>query len=69
LAIGPTAGDLAKIILETQCGKLFDYEDSKGILQFIQEKLVLPKTTMKAETASQYSRKELTRKLTKLFEA
>jgi len=69
LAIGPTDGDLAKIIQETNCGKLFDYEDSKGILQFIQEKLVLPKTTMKAETASQYSRKELTRKLTKLFEA
>lgn len=69
LAIGPTDGDLAKIIQETQCGKLFDYEDSKGMLQFIQEKLVLPKTTMKTEPASQYSRKELTRKLTELFEA
>jgi len=69
LAIGPTDGDLAKIIQETQCGKLFDYEDSKGMLQFIQEKLVLPKTTMKTELASQYSRKELTRKLTELFEA
>ena len=69
LAIGPADGDLAKIILETQCGKLFKYEDSKGMLQFIQEKLVLPKTTMKTETASQYSRKELTRKLTELFEA
>jgi len=69
LAIGPTDGDLAKIIQETQCGKLFDYEDSKGMLQFIQETLVLPKTTMKTEPTSQYSRKELTRKLTELFEA
>jgi len=69
LAIGPTDGDLAKIIQETQCGKLFDYEDSKGMLQFIQETLVLPKTTIKTELASQYSRKELTRKITELFDA
>jgi len=69
LAIGPTDGDLAKIIQETQCGKLFEYQDSKGMLQFIQETLVLPKTTIKTEPATQYSRKELTRKITKLFEA
>ena len=69
LAIGPTDGDLAKIIRETQCGKLFDYDDSKGMLQFIQEKLALPKITMKTELASQYSRKELTQKLTESFEA
>jgi len=69
LAIGPTDGDLAKIIQETQCGELFDYEDSKGMLRFIQETLVLPKTTIKTEPATQYSRKELTRKITKLFEA
>ncbi len=69
LAIGPTDGDLAKIIQETQCGELFDYEDSKGMLRFIQETLVLPKTTIKPEPASQYSRKGLTRKIIKLFEA
>lgn len=69
LAIGPTDGDLAKIIQETQCGKLFDYDDSKGMLRFIQEKLVLSETTIKTELASQYSRKELTRKLTESFEA
>jgi glycosyltransferase involved in cell wall biosynthesis len=68
LAIGPTDGDLAKIIQETRCGKLFDYEDSKGMLRFIHEKLNFPKSTMKTKPASQYSRKELTRKLTKLFE-
>jgi len=69
LAIGPTDGDLAKIIQETQCGRLFDYEDSKGMLQFIHEKLNFTQSTMKPELASQYSRKELTRKLTELFEA
>jgi glycosyltransferase involved in cell wall biosynthesis len=69
LAIGPTDGDLAKIIQETQCGKLFDYEDWKGMLRFIQEKLNSPKTTMKTGLVIEYSRKELTRKLTELFEA
>ncbi|MDD2307230.1 MAG: glycosyltransferase family 4 protein [Prolixibacteraceae bacterium] len=69
LAIGPTDGDLAKIIQETKCGKLFDYEDSTGMLQFIQEKLIHSKTTMECESASKYSRKELTRTLIELFEA
>ena len=69
LAIGPTDGDLAKIIQETKCGKLFDYEDSTGMLLFIQEKLVLSKTTMECESASKYSRKELTKTLIELFEA
>jgi len=69
LAIGPIDGDLAKIMLETNCGKLFDYNDQEGMLRFIQATLVLPKTTIKTEPASQYSRKELTQKLSKLFEA
>ncbi len=69
LAIGPTDGDLAKIIQETKCGKLFDYQDSTGMLQFIQEKLVHSKTTMEYGSASKYSRKELTRTLIELFEA
>jgi len=69
LAIGPIDGDLAKIILETNCGKLYDYSDQEGMLRFIQATLFLPKTTIKAEPASQYSRKELTRKLTEHFEA
>ena len=69
LAIGPTDGDLAKIIQETQCGKLFDYNDSKGMLQFIQEKLATQQAMTRSEAANQYSRKELTRRITKLFEA
>ena len=69
LAIGPTDGDLAKIILETNCGKLFDYNDMDGMLLFIQEKLENRRTVSFPETAHQYSRKELTRKLSGLFEA
>ncbi len=68
LAIGPIDGDLAKIIQETQCGKLFDYADSAGMLQFIQETLETNAPKIEPEKAVQYSRKELTRKITKLFE-
>ena len=68
LAIGPTDGDLAKIMLETNCGQLFDYNNPEGMLLFIQEKLEAQKITVEPEKANQYSRKELTRKITKLFE-
>ncbi|HZL11221.1 MAG TPA: glycosyltransferase [Prolixibacteraceae bacterium] len=68
LAIGPTDGDLAKIILETQCGKLFDYEDKEGMLQFIQDQLNNPATVLNPVSANQYSRKELTRKIAGLLE-
>ena len=69
LAIGPTDGDLAKIIQETNSGQLFDYNDSKGMLQFIQETLETTEITVELERANQYSRKELTRKIAELFEA
>lgn len=69
LAIGPTEGDLAKIIQETQCGMLFDYNDSEGMLQFIQDKLNNPYVAPNSEAVNQYSRKELTRKISRLLEA
>jgi len=69
LAIGPADGDLAKIIQETQCGMLFDYEDSDGMLQFIQEKLKKPALVPNPEIVNRYSRKQLTRKIAQLFEA
>ena len=68
LAIGPTEGDLAKIIVETNCGQLFDYQDSDGMSRFILASL---NNTVSApsvrQTASQYSRKELTRKIAQLL--
>jgi glycosyltransferase involved in cell wall biosynthesis len=68
LAIGPTDGDLAQIIAETGCGKIFDYADSEGMKQFIIQEFSKGKTVVHSEKAIQYSRKELTRKLVSYLE-
>jgi glycosyltransferase involved in cell wall biosynthesis len=68
LAIGPTDGDLAKIIKDTRCGNLFDYTDAGGMLNYIEEKLSNPVHLNTNESAGQYSRKELTRKIAQTFE-
>ena len=68
LAIGPTDGDLAQIIQETQSGKLFDYEDTEGMFKYIQDQLIKPGIRTNPELANQYSRKELTRKIAQLLE-
>ncbi len=68
LAIGPTDGDLARIIQETCCGKLFDYNDAEGMSRFIKEKLNNPDTESDPTTIARYSRKELTRKFTQILE-
>ena len=67
LAIGPTDGDLAKIMEETQCGRLFDYQDSAGMRKYIHSELENPATKQNSENASQYTRRELTRKIAKLL--
>ncbi len=67
MAIGPTDGDLAKIIHETQCGNIFEYGDSKGMHQFIQESLNRPDSGAIKEIANQYSREQLTKKLAGLL--
>jgi len=69
LAIGPVDGDLAQIIAETSCGKIFDYTDADGMKQFIISELSRPKTSAISEKANQYSRKELTRKLVSCLES
>lgn len=63
LAIGPTDGDLAQIIAETRCGKIFDYADSAGMKQFIVHELEQTVTNDISEKVTQFSRRELTRKL------
>lgn len=68
LAIGPTDGDLARIIDETNCGRLFGYEDSEGIEKFILEQLINPLTGGKPEIIAQFSRKQLTRRISELLE-
>jgi glycosyltransferase involved in cell wall biosynthesis len=62
LAIGPTDGDLAKMIQETESGKLFDYLDTNGMSVFTVEVL---NTSIQANPAkaTNYSRKNLTKRL------
>jgi glycosyltransferase involved in cell wall biosynthesis len=67
LAIGPTDGDLAKIIQETKCGQMFDYSDSEGMRRFILESLDRPVSVN--DIAIEYSRKKLTGKLATLLQA
>ncbi|MBW8327139.1 MAG: glycosyltransferase family 4 protein [Prolixibacteraceae bacterium] len=69
LAIGPVDGDLARIMEETQCGKLFDYADADGMLRFAEEKLNAPFTPSGNVLAKSYSRKELTRKIAEILGA
>lgn len=67
LAIGPTDGDLAKIIQETKCGQMFDYSDSEGMHHFILESLDCPVSVN--DVSIEYSRKKLTGKLATLLKA
>jgi glycosyltransferase involved in cell wall biosynthesis len=68
LAIGPTDGDLARIVQETKCGKLFDYADTVGMQLFVDEKLSSRFHPSENEFVTQYSRRELTRKIAQTFE-
>lgn len=56
LAIGPSDGDAAKIILNNNAGKLFDYNDFNGIRTFILENYKLFKT-------GQFKRRLLTKSI------
>lgn len=69
LAVGPIGGDLSVIIGETQCGSLFDYPDSEGMLRFIQDQLTHPSPSSGRESAMQYSRKQLTGRVAQILEA
>jgi len=67
LAIGPKEGDLAKIIQDTHCGELFDYQDSEGMLLFLEANLNHTAIISNGEKAGEYSRKQLTRKIAQLL--
>lgn len=70
LAIGPTDGDLAQIIRETECGQLFGYDDREGMLHFMTQYLGSDSPlTMNKEKAGAYSRKQLTGKLAGVLNA
>jgi glycosyltransferase involved in cell wall biosynthesis len=62
LAIGPSDGDLAKLIQETESGMLFDYSDSGGMKAFIDGVFTKPFQSKRAKAVN-YSRKYLTKLL------
>ena len=71
LAIGPTDGDVAKILKETNSGKIIDFEDEAMLKQVILEYYKLYKNgNLKAEPRSieKYSRKVLTQTLASLLD-
>jgi len=70
LAIGPTDGDLARIIGETGCGELFDYADAQGMLSFMSGQLNhSAPLKVSQEKAAAYSRKQLTGKIAEILNA
>lgn len=70
LAVGPTDGDLAEILQETNAGNIVDFNDFDGIKQLILKYYNLYKSgesnTVK-KASDKYSRKELTGKLAKIL--
>ena len=71
LCIGSGSGDAARIIQETKSGQAFDFEDIEGIKEFITFIFQSDKKTNlnrpKLELINKYSRKELTRDLSKVI--
>ncbi len=71
LAIGPTDGDLAKIINETNCGKIIDFDDEaimkSHILQLYKD-FKKGSLVCNSENIMKYSRRELTRSLAGLLD-
>lgn len=68
MAIGPAKGDLDQLIEETKCGKLFDYQDFKGMQRFINGQLSDAAMDVPGkEMADKYSRKQLTGRIAQLL--
>jgi glycosyltransferase involved in cell wall biosynthesis len=68
LAIGPTDGDLAAIMHETKCGKLFEYDDWQGMQEFIAKHAVISgDVTGVPQNAAPYSRRNLSKRLAELL--
>lgn len=68
LALGEKGGDVDLILQETGAGKLFDFEDSEGIQNYLEE-LYFSEEDLKTELTSinHYSRKYLTKKLSNVL--
>jgi hypothetical protein len=70
LSFGPKDADVSRILDETKAGQHFSYEDSEKLKQFILEKFELWKTGNlgdNTENIEQFSRKNLTKKLSEIL--
>lgn len=70
LSFGPKNADVEKILNETNSGKHFSFEDSENLKQFILEKYEEWKrgeTSLIERNISQYSRRNLTKKLVEVL--
>ncbi|MGF1530285.1 MAG: glycosyltransferase family 4 protein [Puniceicoccaceae bacterium] len=70
LGIGPTDGDAARLLIETGSGRMFDYDDSAGILRFLREASEDYDSFRKSFRfdCENYSREHLTGQLAKIFD-
>jgi glycosyltransferase involved in cell wall biosynthesis len=70
LAIGPVNGDASVILDESGAGKMFDYDDSISLKEYVLSLFDLysqRKLSVKNNSTEKYSRKNLTRELTELL--
>lgn len=70
LSVGPTDGDIAKILKETKAGEIFDFNDIDGVLKYIEEKYIEFKNGINSTSSIdslKYTRKNLTKALSKLL--
>lgn len=71
ISFGPKESDVKKILAETNAGKHFPYDDFEGLKHFILEKFEDWKSgnqTSENKNIDQFSRKNLTKKLSELLE-
>lgn len=71
VAIGPVDGDAAKTINECNAGRMFDYSDQKGILDYLKTQINQWKKgkipVVSNQKVESYSRKNLTKELVKVL--
>ena len=69
LALGPTEGDLADLLNETQSGNIFDHDDQEGILGFLKDHLEFRGKPWQINDAAlaEYERPRLAARLARLL--
>jgi glycosyltransferase involved in cell wall biosynthesis len=70
LCIGPSDGDAAQILRDARAGQTVGFEDTDGIIAFLKDEFqtyLQPASFQPSQSRSQYSRKELTIRLSTLL--